>query len=135
MGICFLQHRILTGSYNNFSINVCARRVLKEEMSVGGALLISITCAGLIMYMYILCLIMAMVVNITLTDPSYGYVSTNLSCLTYDHYNLRYVLNYMFTVVVVRISCQTIGNYSQQSITKSIKHYFKRYTFRSMVFQ
>ena len=70
MGVCAQQHRVSTGRYNCVQFNKVVN-ILKNNMSVGKALIITFYVVGLILYMYILCLLMALFIEISLNQTSY----------------------------------------------------------------
>ena len=60
MGVCALQHRITTGSYNTHIVPVSRRTSNRDVWSKFGVMYRFVCAAGLILYLYILCLLMAM---------------------------------------------------------------------------
>ena len=69
MGVCAQQHRITTGRYNYITYNVCNNICRSEDgMSVAKAFMIYISVVGLILYMYIWCLLVALFIEISLNQ-------------------------------------------------------------------
>ena len=69
MGVCPQQHRISTGRYNSIYFRECMFvNKSKDDMSIGRALRISISVVGLICYMYVICLLMALFIETTLNQ-------------------------------------------------------------------
>ena len=63
MGVCAQQHRVMTGMYNSILLKTCTNNLV-DETSVTDALILTISVVGLILYLYILCLLMAVCVEI-----------------------------------------------------------------------
>ena len=64
MGVCAQQHRITTGRYNSFYFNKIVNK-FKEYMGVGKALTTFLSMVGLILYLYIVCLLMALYIDVS----------------------------------------------------------------------
>ena len=63
MGVCALQHRISTGLYNTHNVLVSRGTRNRDIRSKYGVTYYFACAAGLILYLYILCLLMALHVN------------------------------------------------------------------------
>ena len=71
MGICVQQHRICTGRYNSMYFKECKFvNKTKDDLSVGEVLKISVSVVGLICYMYIICLLMALCIETSLSSSA-----------------------------------------------------------------
>ena len=70
MGVCAQQHRVSTGRYNSFILKLCVtNRKIVDDLSVSKTLKIFFSTFGLILYMYILLLILALCIEISLKQP------------------------------------------------------------------
>ena len=99
MGICAQQHRICTGKYSSKFLCVLNH---KGQLIQSGILLGKIvvqrvlTAVGLILYCYLLCLLMAIYVDVSKMSapPINNFTSTKLSDIDYNKF-LKYINSYL----------------------------------------
>ena len=121
MGVCPLQHHICTGLYNSrlilLSASKCGKlyfvpckrgNVLNNFLCVKSVLLSTLSAAGLILYVYILCLVMAIWMEISLKqNTSLHFIETTFK----QHHKLSHptsetcstVINNYFLILILHL--------------------------------
>ena len=127
MGVCAQQHRVSTGKYNSILFKVCDKSNVKmgEFMSAGRSLMISSPFMGLILYMYIilLCLLMALFIDISLKKDSLPSTSeTNpIFFRTNSHGD---ILNICFFIIIYNLPKLFQRKFSPTFLKVNIKKHF-----------
>ena len=67
MGVSAQQHRVITGKYNTFYVKGKVS-VLKDDMSGSNMLMVSLSVVGIILYIYILSILMALITETALNE-------------------------------------------------------------------
>ena len=115
MGVCAQQHRVCTGRYNSIYYKMCANN-LHDDMSVSKALTMSISVVGLIFYMYIICLLMALSMKISLNCQE-SLITMPRHFQTAQNYNNMDLVNGCFLALIFWIVKNTnIGRHKNRAM-------------------
>ena len=99
MGVCAQQHRDVTGKYGSFLFKCDKNKRLnyKEFLSLKSILLSTLSVAGLILYVYIICLVMALCMELSLKqNNSLHFIKTTFK----QHHKFSHTASETYSTVI-----------------------------------
>ena len=117
MGVCAQQHRVITGMYNSILLKACTNNLV-DEISATDALILTLSVVGLILYLYILCLLMAVCVEIPHCSVQHSHHLAISQTLSNPYFCNKYreLLNTCF----LALSTYIFKNISQTNLIQNI---------------
>ena len=148
MGTSAQQHRITTGLYNTKFL--CFNRVKSNKLDVDDVpisfnqlFMYTASAAGLILYMYVLCLIMVFMVNVARSDayPFHPNTSYPLIVINYiTDIDLNILIDYLLFLIAEILTCSLMPNLPKIPIFPKFlfQNYYSKilkikYTFKKLI--